>query len=78
MVAKTEELINARIRNFPYHRKVTTKTTNGQKTTTQTYVQSNDLKVSQAEFDAYEHLLETEEQYQARQSKTTTKKSGDK
>lgn len=70
-----ETLINARVRNFPYHRKKKVKTTNGFTTTNQTFMPGEEVTVSQTEFDSAEHILEKEEQYQARQPKTTTNKT---
>lgn len=69
------EIVNARVRNFPYHRKKTVKTANGQKTTNQTFMPGEEVKVTQAEYIASIHLLETEEEYQARQPKTSKAKT---
>lgn len=70
-----EKIIKARVRNFPYHRKKIVNTTNGQKTTNQTFMPGEDIEVTEVEFNKASHLLETEEEYQSRQPKTSKAKT---
>lgn len=67
-----------RVRNFlPLHREVWTKKASGTQKSIKTYQTGEQIDLEEAEFQKYEHLLETEEQFKSREKASgTTKKAG--
>ena len=64
-----------RVRNIvPLQREVWTRTANGHQKSIKTYQPEEQIELEDEEYSKYEHLLETEEQYQERNKQSSSKR----
>lgn len=61
-----------RVRNLPLHREIYTQTARGRQKSFKVYQPSEQIELALEEAALYQHLLETEEQYQSRTNAKVT------